>query len=46
MQKLAEMAGKSGDAPQVTEMKVDPDYTVRKRYRRRMRRGYGNFESE
>ncbi len=46
MQKLAEMAGKSGDAPQVTEMKVDPDYTVRKRYKRRMRRGYGNFESE
>lgn len=46
MQKLAEMAGKSGDAPQVTEMQVDHDYTVRKRYNRRRSRGYGNFESD
>lgn len=46
MQKLAEMAGKSGDAPQVTEISTDPDYLVRKRYRRTVRRGYRNFESD
>lgn len=34
MQKLSEMAGKAGDAPQTTEISVDPDYLIRKRYRR------------
>lgn len=33
-QKLMEMAAKSQDAPKKTEMSVDPDYTVNKRYRR------------
>lgn len=37
--KLGMMAGKSGDAPQVTEMRTDPDYLIRKRYRRYGRRG-------
>lgn len=46
MQKLGEMAGKSGDAPQITEMLTDPDYLVRKRYRRYNKRGYRNFESD
>lgn len=46
MSKLAEMAGKSGDAPQITEMGTDPDYLVRKRYRRYTKRGYRNFESD
>lgn len=39
--KLKAMAAKSGDAPQVTEMRVDSDYTINKRYRRFNRRGYG-----
>jgi hypothetical protein len=34
MAKLNEMAGKSQDAPKITEMMVDPDYTINKRYRR------------
>lgn len=34
MMKLTEMAGKAGDAPQVTSLQVDPDYMVNKRYRR------------
>lgn len=46
MQKLAEMAGKSGDAPQITEIATDPDYLIRKRYRRYSKRGYRNFESD
>jgi hypothetical protein len=45
LQKLSEMAGKSGDAPIVTEMRVDPDYTMRKRYRRTSRGGR-RFESD
>ncbi len=32
--KLAHMAGKAGNAPQVTEMTTDPDYLTRTRYRR------------
>ena len=45
MMKLREMAGKSGDAPQITEMTTDPDYLIRKRYRR-VGRGGGRFENE
>lgn len=39
--KLNEMAAKGGEAPQITQMSVDPDYLVRKRYRRLLKRGYG-----
>jgi len=39
--KLAEMAGKGGEAPQKTELTPDPDYMVNKRYARYFRRGYG-----
>lgn len=45
MQKLSEMAAKSGDAPQVTEMRTDPGYLIRKRYRRYNRNGR-RFESD
>ncbi len=45
MQKLAEMAGKSGDAPQITEISTDPDYLARKRYRRYNKTGR-RFESD
>ena len=46
MSKLAEMAAKSGDAPQVVEIETDRDYLRQKRYRRFVKRGYGgNFES-
>jgi hypothetical protein len=41
--KLGQMAGKSGDAPQITEMRTDPDYLVNKRYRRFGRKGVRNF---
>lgn len=43
--KLNEMAGKGGEAPQKTEMSVDPDYLVNKRYRRFRSRTRGRFES-
>lgn len=43
--KLNEMAAKGGDGPQITEMATDPDYTVRKRYRRLLRRGHANWRS-
>ena len=47
MAKLAEMAAKSGDAPQVVEIETDRDYLYRKRYRRWAKRGYGgNFERD
>ena len=46
MSKLAEMASKSGDAPQVVEIETDRDYLRSKRYRRMVRRGSGGaFES-
>lgn len=45
LNKLAQMAGKSGDAPQLTEMSVDSDYLIRKRYRRHNRGGGRRFES-
>ncbi len=43
MQKLGQMAAKSDSAPKKTEMSVDPDYLINKRYRRlsRARRGSG-----
>jgi hypothetical protein len=45
--KLAQMAGKSEDAPNVTEVSVDPDYLTRKRYRRLLRSPQGRrWESE
>lgn len=44
MNKLAQMAGKSGDAPQLTEMTVDADYLQRKRYKRYTKHGR-RFES-
>lgn len=43
--KLNEMAGKGGEAPQKTEMGVDPDYLINKRYRRYKSRNRGRFES-
>lgn len=44
--KLGMMAAKSGDAPQITEMRTDPDYLVRKRYRRFGRKGLRSFTRE
>ncbi len=44
--KLDQMAAKSGNAPQVTEMAVDRDYLQNKRYRRYGRRGYRSFTSD
>jgi hypothetical protein len=45
--KLDQMAARAGHAPVVTEMRTDPDYLVRKRYRRWVKRGHGRrFESE
>ncbi len=47
MQKLSEMAGKSGDAPQTVAVRVDEGYLIRKRYRRYHNRGVGRrFESD
>lgn len=45
MMKLNEMAAKGGEAPVKTQMRVDEDYMVRKRYKRYFRRGYGNWKS-
>lgn len=42
-QKLIEMAGKSQDAPKTTEMSVDQDWLVNKRYRR-LTRGRRNSQ--
>lgn len=42
--KLNRMAAKSGDAPQTTEMYVDPDYLIRTRYRRLVRSGRRRWE--
>jgi hypothetical protein len=47
LMKLAQMAGKAEDAPSVTEMSVDPDYLVNKRYKRLARTSTGRrWESE
>lgn len=46
MQKLMQMAAKSGDAPQITELSVDRDYLQRKRYKRYGKRGYRYFTSD
>jgi hypothetical protein len=45
MQKLVEMAGRAGDAPQITEMSTDHDYLLRKRYKRYGRSGR-RFEND
>lgn len=46
LQKRNQMVGKSGGAPQTTEMVVNADYLRNKRYRRLVKRGYtGRWES-